>query len=221
MERNKMFVWFNKNNNFKSHFRTSKMQFEIKKPKCSYLGDPLRVHFNTRCDHAEEHQKQPYSVSRAFALVFCWYKVIIALSWSFSSGALQHTVHSSIIAVKIVSLKFFLRAPIFRSGLEARSNKNSNTNPVSKKCRLQTGYRMQTKYKYRLQTENLCCFFVWYEITSHLTTYRASRSRFSAILFHDYLHYYGIFLARFLITIVLNIISSLHIVFFPCTRVGW
>ena len=52
-----------------------------------------------------------------------------------------------------------------------------------------------------------------YAITCHLTTYRASRNRFSAISFHDYLHYCGIFLARFLIKIVLNKISSLRIVF--------
>ena len=51
--------------------------------------------------------------------------------------------------------------------------------------------------------------------------YRASRNRFSTIIFHDYLHCCGIFLARFLITIVLNIISSLHIVFSLCARVGW
>ena len=36
-----------------------------------------------------------------------------------------------------------------------------------------------------------------------------------------YLHYCGIFLARFLIKIDLNIISNLHIVFSLCTRVGW
>ena len=58
-------------------------------------------------------------------------------------------------------------------------------------------------------------------ITCHLTTYQASRNRFSAIIFHDYLQYCGIFLARFLITVVLNIISSLHIVFSFCARVGW
>ena len=58
-------------------------------------------------------------------------------------------------------------------------------------------------------------------MTCHFTTYRASRNRFSTIIFHDYLHYCGIFLARFLITIVLNIISSLHIVFSLCARVGW
>ena len=58
-------------------------------------------------------------------------------------------------------------------------------------------------------------------ITCHLTTCRASRNRFSTIIFHDYLHYCEIFLARFLITVVLNIISSLQIVFFLCARVGW
>ena len=73
---------------------------------------------------------------------------------------------------------------------------------LGKKCRLQSGYKRQT--------ENLKCFFVWFVITCHLTTYRASRNRFSTISFHDYLHYCGILLARFLIKIVLNIILSLQ-----------
>ena len=72
-----------------------------------------------------------------------------------------------------------------------------------------------------MQTKNLKCFFVWYVITCHLTTYWALRNRFSAISFHDYLHYCGIFLARFLIKIDLNIISSLLIAFSLCARVGW
>ena len=75
-------------------------------------------------------------------------------------------------------------------------------------CRLQSGYKMQT--------ENLKSFFVWFA-----ATYRASRNRFSAISFHDYLHYFGIFLAHLLIKIDRNIISSLHIVFSLCARVGW
>ena len=58
-------------------------------------------------------------------------------------------------------------------------------------------------------------------ITWHLTSYRASCNRFSAISFHDYLHYFGIFLAHLLIKIDRNIISSLHIVFSLCARVGW
>ena len=51
-----------------------------------------------------------------------------------------------------------------------------------------------------MQTENLYIFFfVWYMITCHLTTNRASRNHFFTIIFHDYLHYCGIFLATFLI----------------------
>ena len=50
---------------------------------------------------------------------------------------------------------------------------------------------------------------------------RASRNRFSAISSHDYLHHCGIFLARILIKIDLGVISSLHIVFSLCARVGW
>ena len=77
------------------------------------------------------------------------------------------------------------------------------------KCKVQNvDYRLQRGYK--MQTENPKSFFVWYVITCHLTTYRASRNRFSAISFHDYLHYCGIFLAHFLMKIDRNIISSLQ-----------
>ena len=65
-------------------------------------------------------------------------------------------------------------------------------------CRLQTGYKLnidQVKNVdcrlhsgYKRQTEILWSFLVWYGITCHLTTYRASRNRFSAISFHDHLH---------------------------------
>ena len=72
-----------------------------------------------------------------------------------------------------------------------------------------------------MQIENLKCFFVWYVMTCRLTTYRASRNRFSTISFHDYLYYCGIFLTRFLIKIILDIISSLYVVFSLCARVGW
>ena len=95
--------------------------------------------------------------------------------------------------------------------------------PVSTKCRQQTADRIQNidcrlQSGYKMQTENLKSFFVWYVITCHLTTYRASRNRFSAISLHDYC---GISLAHFLIKIVPNIIPSLHIVFSLCARVGW
>ena len=118
-------------------------------------------------------------VSRAFAFVFSWYKAIIALTLCFSSGALQHTVHTSIIAAKIVSLNFFFRTPIFWLA------------------------RAKTAIPIR-SVQNADCFFVWFVIICHLTSYRASRDRFSAIIFDDYLHYCGMFLACFLIPIVLK-----------------
>ena len=162
-------------------------------------------------------------LSLAFAFVVSWYRVIIAPS--LCSGALQYTVYTSITAAKIVSVKFLFRAPIFGSRLEARSKKYINTNPVSAKCKLQTADRVRnadcalgTKCTLRFHT----VFFVWYVITCQLTTYRASRNRFSTIIFHDYLHCCAIFLARFLITVVHNITSNLHIdVFSLCARVGW
>ena len=98
--------------------------------------------------------------------------------------------------------------------------------PNSTKCILQTADRIQNvdcrmQSGYKMQIENQQSFSVWYLITCHLTACRASPNRFSAISFHDYLHYRGIFLARFKIKIDLNIISSLHIVFSLCARVSW
>ena len=72
------------------------------------------VHTST---HAVTTQK---GLEAAIQLSRC--KVIIALSLCLSSGAFQHTVHTSITAAKIVSLNVFFRAQLFRSGLEARSN---------------------------------------------------------------------------------------------------
>ena len=72
---------------------------------------------------------------------------------------------------------------------------------------------------YKMQTENLKSFYVWYTITCHLTAYRASRNRFSAISLHDYLHYSGKFLAHFLMKIDRNIMSSLQ--YSLCARVDW
>ena len=87
--------------------------------------------------------------------------------------------------------------------------------PVSTKCRLQAADQIQNvecrlQGGYKMQTENLKRFFVWHVTTCHLTTYWASRNRFSVISFHDYLHYCGIFLAHFLMKIDRNIISSLQ-----------
>ena len=95
---------------------------------------------------------------------------------------------------------------------------NANCRPDTK-CRLGTKCRLQSGHK--MQTENLKSVFIWFVITCHLTTYQASHNCFSMIKFHNYLHYFGIFLAHFLIKIYLNIISSLHIVFSLCVRVGW
>ena len=98
--------------------------------------------------------------------------------------------------------------------------------PVSTKCRQQTADRIQNidcrlQSGYKMQTKNLKSFYVWYIITCHLTAYWASRNRFSAISFHDYLHYCGIFLAHFLMKIDRNIISILHMIFSLCSRVCW
>ena len=134
-----------------------------------------------------------------------------------SSTYIPHCNHSGQDSLT----RIFFRAPTFRSGLEARSNKNSNTNPVSTKCRLQTGYKIQTAdwvKKCKLRIYTVFSSDTW--ITCHFITYRESRNRFSAIIFHDYLHYRGVFLARFLINIVLNIISSPHIVFSLCAQVS-
>ena len=92
-------------------------------------------------------------------------------------------------------------------------NAEKNENIELTHCRLQSGFK--------IVTENLKSFFVQYVITCHLPTHRASRNRFSTISFHDYLHYFGIFLAHFLMKIDCNIISSLHIVFSLCARVVW
>ena len=163
-------------------------------------------------------------VSRAFAFVFSWYTVIIALSLCFSTGALQHTVHSSIIAAKIVPLRFFFEPQYF--GPDLRLARTKTAIPIrsvqNADWKLHTGHKMQTADRVQNADWKFIPFFlVWYVITCHLTTYWASRNRFSAIIFHNYLHYCGIFLARFLITIVLNIVSSLHKVFSLCARADW
>ena len=88
-------------------------------------------------------------VSRAFAFIFSWYKVIIALSLCFSSGALQQTVHSSIIAAKIVPLRFFFEPQYF--GPDLRLARTKTAKPIrsvqNADCRLHTGHKMQTRYK--------------------------------------------------------------------------
>ena len=70
-----------------------------------------------------------------------------------------------------------------------------------------------------MQTENLKSFFVWYVITCHLTTYRASRNRFFVISFRDYLRYFGIFLAHYFMKIDRFIFKSSHS--FLTLRTSW
>ena len=108
--------------------------------------------------------------------------------------------------------KFFFEVQY--SGLDLRLARTKTAIPIrsvqNADCRLQTGYKMQTRYKcrlqtgYKMQTQNLYYFFVWYVITCHPTSYRASHNRFSVIIFDDYLYHCRIFLALFLITTVLK-----------------
>ena len=85
-------------------------------------------------------------VSCTFAFVFSWYKVIIAISLCFSSGTLQYTVHTSIIAAKItVSLKFFFELQYFGPDLRLAWTKTavSIRSVQNADCRLQTADRVQ------------------------------------------------------------------------------
>ena len=77
----------------------------------NHICELLR-NFNTRCDHTEEHQKQPL-------LYYCAFPRELFTIQSNHSGQNSLT-------------KIYFRAPIFRSGLKARSNKKSNANSVSK-----------------------------------------------------------------------------------------
>ena len=143
-------------------------------------------------------------LSRAFAFVFSWYKVIVALSLCLSWGVIQHTVRTSIIAAKIVSLYYFFEPQYFGPDLRLARTKTavSIRSIQNADCRPGTKCRLSKKCRLRIYT----FFFVWYVMACYLTTYRASRNRFSAIIFHDYLHY-NCTVARFLITIILHIIS--------------
>ena len=87
--------------------------------------------------HAEEHQRQPYSI------VGSRYKVIIVLSSYFSSGAPQPTVHTSIIEAKKVSLNFFFSSSNISVRTWGSFEQKQQTNPVSTKCRQQTADRIQ------------------------------------------------------------------------------
>ena len=161
-------------------------------------------------------------LSLAFAFVVSWYRVIIAPS--LCSGALQYTVYTSITGGQDSLSKIFISSSNISVRTWGSLEKKQQYQYGRCKMQLQTADRVRnadcalgTKCTLRFHT----VFFVWYVITCQLTTYRASRNRFSTIIFHDYLHCCAIFLARFLITIVHNITSNLHIVLSLCARVGW
>ena len=78
-----------------------KMQLESRSRNVHTLG-PVAGSFQHKLWLRGKASEAVILVSRVFAFVFSWYKVIIALSLCFSSGALQHTVHTSITAAKIV-----------------------------------------------------------------------------------------------------------------------
>ena len=78
-----------------------KMQLESRSRNVHTLG-PAAGSFQHKLLLRGKASEAVILVSRVFAFVFSWYKVIIALSLCFSSGALQHTVHTSITAAKIV-----------------------------------------------------------------------------------------------------------------------
>ena len=127
--------------------------------------------------------------------------VFFIRSSSTHSPLINHSGQDSLTKIVFYELQYFgldLRLARTKTAIPIRSVQNVD-------CRLQTGCKMQTE-NYTVFSSDTCL----------LTTYRASRNRFSAIVSHDYYP-----LARFLITVVLNIISSLHIVFSLCARVGW
>ena len=99
--------------------------------------------------------------SCAFVFVFIWYKVIIALSLCLPSGALQYTAHTSIVAAKIASLKFFFETQYFGPNLRLAQTKTAILirSVQNADCRQRTKCRLGTKCR-----QNLYCFLVWYVI---------------------------------------------------------
>ena len=76
-----------------------------------------------------------YAIENRWALRYTDYCSIIVLVFGrfsmYSPGHINPRGQDSLSTISF-------RAPIFRSGLEVRSNKNSYTNPVSTECILQT-----------------------------------------------------------------------------------
>ena len=99
-----MFAWFNK-------IITSNHISELLNMQLEPTGRNIH-NYGTRSGfistQAVTTQRISEAAIHAFAFVFSWDNVIITPSLCLSLGALRHTVHTSIIAAKIVSLRFFL-----------------------------------------------------------------------------------------------------------------
>ena len=114
-----------------------------------------------------ERASKAILVSRTFAIVFSRYKLIIALSLYFFSWALQHTVHISIIAAKIVSQESFFELQYFGLDLGLARTKTAISIGMQTadlrpggKCRLRTKCRLQIGFIlfFRLIRDNMLSY---------------------------------------------------------------
>ena len=142
------------------------MQFESRGRNVHTPGGPLVGSFQHMLWPRRRASEAAILVSRTFAFVFSWYKVIIAISLCFSSGALQYTVHTSIIAAKIVSLKFFFELQYFgpdlrlawtKTAISIRSVQNADCRPGTK-CRPSTKCRLRIYTVFPSERDNMSSY---------------------------------------------------------------
>ena len=145
MERNKLFLWFNKDNNFKSQFRTSKNATCIEKPKCWHLGDPCGFistqAVTTRKSIRGSHIGKPRICVR-LQLVQSNHCFIIVLFFRSSSTYNPHINHGGqdTLSKIFFRLQYFcpdLRLARTKTAIPIRSVKNADCRPGTK-CRLST-----------------------------------------------------------------------------------
>ena len=167
VERNKTFIWVNKNNNLKSHFRNFWKCNLNREAEMFTPRGPVAGSFQHTLWPLERVLEVALLVSCAFASVFSWYKVIITLLLYFTSWALQHTVHISIIAAKIVSLEFFFELQYFgpelrlartKTAIPIRSVQNADCRQGTK-CRLGTNADWEFILFFRLISDNMSSLF--------------------------------------------------------------
>ena len=135
--------------------------------------------------------------------------MLIQGSSSTYSPYINHSGRDNLTKI-FFELQYFgpdLRLTRTKSAIQIRSVKNADCRPGTK-CRLQTADWVQNA-----DWEFILFFRL---IRGNMSSYNLPSVTQS--LFRDHLSRLS---ARFLITIVLNIISSLHIVFSLCARVGW